>query len=106
MRPNLQIALEGFAHALTHGGRYDLRAMLRFVQLWLAHSDDASVNSSVSEWLKVQYVILHLLCPRLQPCAVLCGLAERANAPRSSWPAHWWRLNRYVKAIDLFALTI
>ena len=50
----VQVALEGYAAALACGTPYDTRAVLRLVQLWLAHSADGDVCDSLQAALKVR----------------------------------------------------
>ena len=52
--PALQIALSSYTHALQKSARYDLRASLRLVHLWLASSADDDVNRALLELLKVR----------------------------------------------------
>ena len=49
----VQVALECYAGALACSTPYDTRAVLRLVQLWLAHSTDSDVCRSIHAALKV-----------------------------------------------------
>jgi hypothetical protein len=79
----VQVALEAYAAALVHNSGYDMRAMLRFVQLWLTHSDNEAVCSLVATALEVCSGALQCkgTLHALQPgCCVLTGSrAWRSN---------------------------
>lgn len=62
----VQVAVKGYAAALACCATYDTRAVLRLVQLWLAHSTDDAVCSYILPALNVRtplaFCISYCLC--------------------------------------------
>lgn len=50
----MQEALKNYARAMQQGEAYDLQALLRLVQLWLANADTAAVNELMKALLPVR----------------------------------------------------